>query len=108
MKILTETHRTIVDGIVVEHGLGFTLSELSQASCSSEQQLLALVDEGVLEPQGRSPADWVFDASSLRTARNALRLVDELALNPAGAALVLDLLAQIEHLHARLRLAGAA
>jgi chaperone modulatory protein CbpM len=98
-----ESHPLVVEAVVVEASVTFTLTELCRACRGSDQQLLALVEEGVLEPGGSGPADWVFDGSALGRARTALRLIDDLALSPAGAALVLDLLSQIDELKARLR-----
>jgi chaperone modulatory protein CbpM len=95
-----------IDGGGVEERFVLTLVELCRASGSDESQLLSLVDEGVLEPAGEGPGDWVFDAPSLRTARIALRLCKDLELSVAGAAVVLELLAQIDSLQTRLRRAG--
>jgi chaperone modulatory protein CbpM len=100
-----ESNQLVVDGVVVEESITFTLDELCRACRGSDQQLLALVDEGVLEPLGSGPGDWVFEGSSLGRARTALRLIDDLALSPAGVALVLDLMSQIDELKARLRMA---
>ncbi len=94
------------DAIVVEQTLSFSFNALCQACGGQHSQILALVDEGILEPQGQGPADWVFDGSALRTARTALRLADDLQLGLAGTALVLDLLAEINRLHASLRRVG--
>jgi len=43
---------------VVEEELHLTLVELCRASGASEQQLLALIDEGALEPLGGQRDDW--------------------------------------------------
>ena len=100
-----ESNQLVVDGVIVEESVTFTLIELCRACRGSDRQLLALVDEGVLDPIGSGPDDWVFGGSSLGRARTALRLIDDLALGPAGVALVLDLLSQIDELKARLRMA---
>ena len=98
-----ESNQLVVDAVIVEASVTFTLTELCWACRGSDQQLLALVEEGVLEPGGSGPADWVFDGAALGRARTALRLIDDLALSPAAVALVLDLLSQIDELNARLR-----
>ena len=95
-----------IDGIVVEEEIVFSLSGLCQAAGASPDEVLALVDEGVLQPSGNAPPLWAFAGPSLRTTRAALRLNTDLALGTAGAALVLDLLEEINALHARLRRAG--
>ena len=103
---MADPHRNIVDSIVVEETIRFTLADLCRACRADRVQVIALVDEGVLEPAGSGPDDWRFSGPSLRRTRAALRLARDLELGLAGAALVLDLLDQIEVLNARLRRAG--
>jgi len=106
MKTMADTRFTVVDGVVVEEEIQFTLADLCRACRADSAQVIVLVDEGVLEPAGSSPEDWLFSGPSLRRARAALRLARDLELNVAGAALVLDLLDEIEILRSRLRRAG--
>jgi len=106
---MNEPNRSVLDAIVVEQEMSFSLASLRRACRSDDEaQLLALVQEGVLAPSGRGPEDWVFDGSALRVARTALRLAHDLDLSVAGTALVLDLLADIDALKSRLRRAGLA
>jgi chaperone modulatory protein CbpM len=62
-----------------------------------------LVEEGVLEPAGRDPQRWRFHGISVRRVRCAQRLEQDLGVNVAGAAVVLDLLEELERLRSRLR-----
>jgi chaperone modulatory protein CbpM len=101
------TPSPVIHGIVVEEELQFTLVELCRACHARHEQLIALVDEGVLQPRGDVPQEWQFSGPALRRARAALRLTRDLELNAAGAALVLDLLDEIETLRARLRRGGS-
>ncbi len=103
---MAEPSRTVVHGVIVEEELRFTLVELSRACRVDAARVAALVDEGVLQPEGGSPDEWRFSGQSLRRARAALRLGHDLELGTAGTALVLDLLDEIERLEARLRRAG--
>ncbi|MBT9501998.1 MAG: MerR family transcriptional regulator [Burkholderiaceae bacterium] len=96
----------VVQGVIVEQTLHFSLGELCRACGAETEQLMSLVDEGVLEPAGSGPQDWRFAGPSLRRAHAALRLTRDLELNPAATALVLDLLDEIEALRSRLRRAG--
>jgi chaperone modulatory protein CbpM len=98
----------VLDAIVVEEEITFTLTDLCRACGAERDALVELVGEGVLEPAGSMPDEWRFSGQSLRTARAALRLRQALDLGPGGAALVLDLLDEIEALRARLRRAGIA
>ena len=106
MTTMTHPALPAFDATVVEQSVSFSFYALCQACSSSQTQVLALVDEGILDPSGQGPADWVFHGSALRTARTALRLSNELQLGLAGTALVLDLLAEIHTLRARLHRAG--
>jgi len=63
-----------------------------------------LVEVGVLEPQGPSPDAWSFPVSALSRARTVVRLVDDLGVNLAGAALILELLEERRVLERRLGL----
>lgn len=80
-----------------------TLADLCRACQISAEQVLALVDEGVLEPEGSAPNQWRFHCVSIRRVHRAYRLTQDLGINLAGAALALDLLDEIEQLRARLR-----
>lgn len=68
--------------------------ELPQAS------LLEIVENGIIQPSGAAPEQWLFDATALATARRALRLQRELDIEWAGIALALQLLDELEQLRA--------
>ena len=87
----------------------FSLLTLGRASSAARADLLAWIDEGVLTPVSPFTPDndtWRFGGDSLARARAAQRLVQDLAINAAGVALVLDLLDRITDLQARLRHTG--
>ena len=94
---------TTLDVVVVEEHLGFSFTGMCRASGADATQLQAMVEEGLLQPMGRSPDDWHFSGESLARARQALRLANDLDLGLSGAAIVMDLLAEIETLRSRLR-----
>ena len=72
----------------------------------SAERVRRLVDEGIVEPVGRKPAEWRFTRVSVTRVRFAERVARDLDVNTAGAALALDLLDEIERLRARLRRPG--
>lgn len=105
---MNEPDRSEARPAVVDEAVTFTLIELSRACRVDVGPLRTLVDEGVLMPRaGDAPPQWEFAGDALPRARLALRLTRDLDLNPAGAALVLDLLDRIDALSARLRRLGA-
>jgi chaperone modulatory protein CbpM len=103
---MSESNRYSLQGSVVEEEIQFTLVELCRVCSATEEQVAALVFEGVLEPAGQRLDEWRFAGASLRRARLALRLTRDLEINAAGAALVLDLLDEIDSLQARLARSG--
>jgi hypothetical protein len=76
---MAQTFRFITP-VVVEDQVAFTFTALCHASGADEAQLVALVDEGLLQPNGRSPDDWEFSGQALPRARQALRLARDLGL----------------------------
>jgi chaperone modulatory protein CbpM len=95
-----------LERVAVDVDPGFTLGSLCRACGVERATLIALVEEGILDPAGADPESWRFPAPALRTARTATRLAHDLELDLAAVALVLDLLTQIEMLEARLRRSG--
>ncbi len=89
--------------VVVEDQVVFTLTALCRASGAEDEQVRALVFEGVLLPSGQRPDEWRFEGHALRRTRTALRLARDLELGFPALAVVMDLLAEVEHLRARLR-----
>jgi len=80
-----------------------TLGQLSRCCDVSADYILALVDEGLLEPCGREPAEWRFPPVDIRRIRTTRRLQEQLAVNLAGAALALELIDEVEALRTRVR-----
>jgi chaperone modulatory protein CbpM len=89
--------------VLAEVAPPFSLAALCQASGARRAQVLALVAEGLLQPEGAQPEDWRFDSAALPRTRRALRLARDLALALSAVALVIDLLDEIERLRGRLQ-----
>ena len=87
-------------GIVLDEQAELTLSDLCRACCQHAEWIVQLVEEGILEPAGRNPAQWRFSGTSLQKAHIAMRLQRDLEINLAGVALALDLMDEIESLRA--------
>lgn len=104
---MVRVHHLVVDAVVVDEAMQFSLAQLCRVCQADAASVVALVDEGVLNPTGRRPDDWRFSGSSLQRARAAVRLSRDLDLNAGGTALVLDLLDEIAALRAKLPQAGA-
>lgn len=75
-----------------------TLLETCDATGLSTDYLLEIVAHGIVEPEGSSPEDWLFDPGMLGTVQRACRLASDLELDWSAAALVLDLIEEKERL----------
>ena len=51
---MAHTHLTVIDAIVVEQDHQFTLADLCRACAAEPSTVIALVEEGLLQPDG----DW--------------------------------------------------
>ncbi|TKB27041.1 MerR family transcriptional regulator [Desulfopila sp. IMCC35006] len=72
--------------------------------CRVENELIhEMVNEGVLIPEGSSPETWRFNGLAVKRIQVTLRLQNDLRVNLPGAALVLDLLEELDELRALLR-----
>jgi len=89
---------------VLDENFELSLDDLCQACAVRAELIIAMVEEGMIEPCGSSPSDWRFTGPTLRRVEITLRLQRDLHLNLPGAALAVDLLDEIEYLRERLRI----
>ena len=66
------------------------------------ETVVHLVDSGVLEPVGRTRAEWRFPQRAVVRGHTAARLMRELELDAATIGLVLDLLEERDSLRRKL------
>lgn len=79
------------------------LQDICERCGLREATLRAYVEEGVIEVEGGNVARWRFSDVTMVRVMKAHRLERDLGLNPAGAALALDLMEQIDELKSRLK-----
>ena len=89
--------------LILEEQTELTLADLCRACATEDSLIIEMVDEGVLTPAGQAPTQWRFSGLHLQHAKVALRLQRDLGVNLQGAALVLQLLEEMDVLRARLR-----
>lgn len=92
----------VIDGIIIEDNMEFSLGELSRICEVSAEWIISLVEEGILEPVNVTSKQWRFSGICLRRVQVAQRLQRDLGVNLAGAALALQLLEEIEILRTRI------
>ncbi len=93
----------IVNTEIVDVDANLDFEQLAEACRIESALLIELVDAGLLEPRGASPDEWQFQPVDVVRVRAARRLTSDLGINAAGAAVILDLLAERESLRDRLR-----
>lgn len=93
-------------GLIVEQQAELTLQEVCRVCAVQDGLIMALIEEGVIDPLGQAPERWRFTGLQVQRARVALRLQHDLGLNPAGSALVLQLLEEVHSLRAQITPAG--
>jgi chaperone modulatory protein CbpM len=89
-------------GILIEDDT-LTLGQLCQACGVHADWVISLVEESIIEPQGDEIRNWRFSGASLKRVRSALRLEQDLAINLAGVAVVLNLLEELEELRKHIK-----
>ncbi|WP_299591571.1 chaperone modulator CbpM [uncultured Microbulbifer sp.] len=88
--------------VILDENSQLTLRELCIACALSAEQVMALMEEGVIEPH-RATDPMKFSGVCVRRVRRVVHLERDLGVNHAGAALALELLEEIEQLRARIR-----
>lgn len=100
---MTKDTISILTGEIVDECMELSMADLCRACHVPAEQVIAIVEEGVIDPEGDNPAQWRFQGNSLHRLNSVLRLQQDLGVNIAGAALALDLLTEVESLRNRLR-----
>ena len=95
----------LIGSVVGDEGV-LALEELARACGAEAEWIVELVAVGVLAPEGRETTDWRFRAADLTCARRVARLQRDFGASMEAAAVMIDLLKQIDQLHARLKQAG--
>lgn len=85
---------------MMDDDLLLSLRDACAATALSETVFLTLVEHGIVQPQGLTPADWCFDLHTVSVARRAVRLHHDLELDWTAVALVVELLEERDRLRA--------
>jgi chaperone modulatory protein CbpM len=93
----------IVEGQLLDESVRLNLEEICEQLRVEQAWIVDLVDAGVLEPRGSAPEAWVFAGTAVSRACVTARLMDDLEVNLAGVALILDLLDERRRLERRLQ-----
>lgn len=92
----------ILNGHIIENETRLTLRQLCDSCAVHAEYVIELVNEGIIEPSGMEKSHWCFNGISINRVRKAKHLQRDLGINLAGIALALELIEQIDTLHAKL------
>lgn len=87
-----------ISAMLLDDTVQFSLEELCEACCVSEDFVVEIVAEGIVEPSGAERAQWRFSGVALTRVQRVIRLQQEFDVNLPGAALALELLEEVERL----------
>jgi chaperone modulatory protein CbpM len=87
-----------IRAIPLDESVEFSLAELCAACRVSEELVVEIVAEGIVEPLGEDRAKWRFTGVALTRVQRVMRLQRDFGVNLPGAALALDLLEELEQL----------
>ena len=90
--------------IVIEEQPKLSLEELCVACHVTPDDIQDMVDFGVIDVENNILETYEFDMHHLRRVRTAIHLQQDLEVNLAGAALVLDLMDEVEQLRTQVAL----
>ena len=88
----------LIRALLLDDSVEFSLAELCAACRVSEEQLVEIVAEGVVEPVGGEREQWRFSGVALTRIQRVMRLQQDFGVNLPGAALALELLEEVERL----------
>jgi chaperone modulatory protein CbpM len=67
----------------------------------AEDTVIEIIEQGIVEPIGASPGEWLFSPAMLILTKKAVRLNRDLDVDWAGIALAIELLDEVEQLRER-------
>ena len=88
-------------GMVLDEQVEFTLLELCRLCDARARHIAEIVDEGIVQPAGTTPMRWRFTGVMMKRIQIVLRLERDLEINLPGAAMVLELLEEMDYLRHR-------
>jgi len=97
---MRKTTQQRLNSLTISERQLLTLAELSRGCALPAEQILSMVEYGIIEPLEpyRNCTQWQFSVSCVTRLQTATRLQRDLEINLAGAALALDLLDEVKDL----------
>ncbi|MDD2550271.1 MAG: chaperone modulator CbpM [Bacteroidales bacterium] len=92
----------VYEGVVIDEDEYISLTHLCQYCNHSQEEIVELVDEGILEPIGGLKQEWRFSYKAITRVKKVRRLQKDFELELSASGLVIHLLDRIEELESRL------
>jgi chaperone modulatory protein CbpM len=92
--------------IIEQHTVSYSIDDLCHYCTIDIHSIEEFVELGVIEPDDMNAPKWQFSMADYIRLRKALRLGQDLDINPPGAALVLELIDEIDRLQQQLASRG--
>ena len=87
-----------IRALLLDDSVELSLQEICAACRVSEELVVDIVAEGIVEPVGVDRAQWRFSGLAVARIQRVVRLQQEFDVNLPGAALALELLEEVERL----------
>jgi chaperone modulatory protein CbpM len=84
-----------ISAILLDDSVELTLAELCGLCGVTEDLVVEIVAEGIVEPSGTSRAEWRFSGIATARVQRVVRLQRDFGVNLPGAALALDLIDEL-------------
>jgi chaperone modulatory protein CbpM len=103
---MTKMHNEIIlTSFVVDDDVTFTLTEVRRRFSIDNKIIDDMLEHGLIESETTSPTtELCVNQQALQRIQRALHLYHDLGVNIAGAALVLDVLDELETVRSELRI----
>lgn len=90
-----------VTGIMLDDGAILSLKDLCRICDANMETVVEMIEEGMIRPEGKMPENWQFTFIDFKRVRLAIHLKRDLRVNIPGAALVIELLEELEELRGK-------
>lgn len=98
----THKHEPI-SGQLLDEATRLHLQELCQLLHIDKGVIVEMVEYGILEPQGEHLEAWEFSGPAVYRVKTVLRLQHDLEVNLSGAAVIVEMLEELQQLRRKLR-----
>lgn len=82
----------------IEYSVSISFNDACYEIGIESEQAFAIVESGIIAPEGDAPEDWLFDLEMISRAKRALRLQRDLHMDWSAVALLVSLLDERDQL----------